>query len=122
MTDHGFIAASAPDKPGLALPTAAELLAVARDASSRDVAAYADVGATGSLMPTHPAAGTITKRETIPGIGVTRWTLSNGAHVILKPTDFKADQVLMRAYAPGGTSLLPDSSFARARAAAAVVS
>jgi zinc protease len=31
--------------------------------------------------------------------------LSNGARVVLKPTDFKNDQVLLSAYSPGGYSL-----------------
>ena len=34
-------------------------------------------------------------------------TLSNGVEVWLKPTDFKNDQVLLSAYALGGTSLAP---------------
>jgi zinc protease len=115
------ITASAPAKPGLALPTGAELLAVAREVGARDVAAYVDEGASGSLVEHAPTPGSITKRETIPPIGVTTWTLSNGARVILKPTDFKADQVLLRAFAPGGTSLLGDSLFPKARAAATLV-
>ncbi len=37
-------------------------------------------------------------------------TLSNGAKVILKNTDFKNDEILFRASSPGGYSLydLPD--------------
>jgi zinc protease len=36
--------------------------------------------------------------------------LSNGAKVLLKPSDFKRDEVLFAARVPGGISLLPDSA------------
>ena len=36
-------------------------------------------------------------------------TLSNGAKVVLKKTDFKADEILMKAVSMGGSSLFPDS-------------
>ena len=75
----------------------------------------------GSLLPSTPTAGTITKTETAPEIGVTTWTLSNGVRVMFKPTDFKADQILVHAYSPGGTSLLPDRDFSAARAASLIV-
>ena len=37
------------------------------------------------------------RRRTIAPVGVTEWTLSNGARVLLKPTDFKDDELLFRA-------------------------
>src|SRR2546430_6447628 len=42
------------------------------------------------------------------------WKLSNGATVVLKPTDFASAQVVMSATSPGGTSLVPDSMFVSA--------
>jgi zinc protease len=53
--------------------------------------------------------------------GVTEWTLSNGATVVLKPTTLKEDQILFRATAPGGTSLAADADFISARIADDVV-
>jgi zinc protease len=41
--------------------------------------------------------------------------------VWLKPTDFKNDQILFTAYAPGGTSLAPQQSFFSASLATAMV-
>ncbi len=38
----------------------------------------------------------------MPAVGVTEWRLSNGVRVLVKPTDFKADEVLFSAYSPGG--------------------
>jgi zinc protease len=54
-------------------------------------------------------------------IGVTEWKLSNGARVLLKPTDFKNDQLLVRAFSPGGHSLVPDQKFVPASTASTVV-
>lgn len=41
--------------------------------------------------------------------GATKLTLSNGVEVVVKPTQFKADEILFDAQALGGTSVLPDS-------------
>src|SRR5262249_31002671 len=41
--------------------------------------------------------------------------------VVLKPTMVKEDQILFRAFAPGGTSLASDADFPSARVAGAIV-
>ena len=103
------------------MPTDKELLAVADAVVGKKVAAYED-RATGELMKTKPTPGTITKTETIAEIGVTVWTLGNGAKVVVKPTDFKKDEVLFEAMSPGGTSLVSNKQFDSASNAAAIVS
>ena len=75
-----------------------------------------------ALMDAPPARGTHREDDAArrrPGI--TEWTLSNGATVVLKPTTLKADQILFRATAPGGTSLASDADFISARAADDVI-
>jgi zinc protease len=52
---------------------------------------------------------------------VTEWRLSNGARVILKPTDFQNDEVLFSGFKPGGTSLVSDAEFLSAQLAPAIV-
>jgi zinc protease len=47
--------------------------------------------------------------------------LSNSARVILKPTDFKADEILVSGFSPGGTSLVPDSAYWRVAFASQLV-
>ena len=54
--------------------------------------------------------------------GITEWELSNGVKVVLKPTTNKEDQVLFRAFSPGGTSLAPDADFIPADSASSVIS
>ena len=72
-------------------------------------------------MDAPPPRGTIVKTTVRPEAGITEWTLSNGATVVLKPTTLKEDQILFRAAAPGGTSLASDADFIPARVADNVV-
>src|SRR6185436_20877996 len=57
----------------------------------------------------------------LPAISGTEWKLSNGARVIVKPTDFKDDEVLFGAYSRGGTSLVPDPDVMSAELATQVI-
>ncbi|HEX6536669.1 MAG TPA: insulinase family protein [Gemmatimonadaceae bacterium] len=63
------------------------------------------------LLDHPPTPGRISaeRRDTVAGI--TEWTLSNGARVIVKPSANDQDELLVRAWSPGGFSLLPDSLF-----------
>jgi zinc protease len=68
-----------------------------------------------------PAAGTISSEKLIPEVEVTELELSNGAKVILKPTDFKNDEISMTAWSQGGSSLYPDEDYQSAANADAIV-
>ncbi|HEU4641882.1 MAG TPA: insulinase family protein [Gemmatimonadaceae bacterium] len=116
------ILASAPAKDSADVPTARALLAVADSVSKAAVAAYDDSTSDAPLIARAPVPGRVTATRRIPELGVTEWTLSNGARVVLKPTNFKDDELLVRAYALGGTSLAADSLLIPARTATAVVS
>ncbi len=106
---------------GSEMPSKATILAAFDSVRQRDVAAYDDGVANAPLVPNPPTPGRIVKTERIDTLGATVWTLSNGVRVVLKPTDFKDDQVLFRAFSPGGSSLSPDSDFIAATTASAVV-
>jgi zinc protease len=103
------------------MPTDKALLAVANAVEGVKVAAYEDRGAGAELMAAKPTPGKITKTETIAEIGVTVWTLSNGAKVVVKPTDFKKDEVTIEAFSPGGHSRVDAKSFDSAANASAIV-
>ena len=116
-----MVIVSAPETTGVTLPTQAQLEAVVRAVPAKTLKAYEDVAAGQALMETAPKAGTIVKTTERPEAGITEWTLSNGAKVVLKPTKLKADQILFRAFAPGGTSLASEADFPSARAADSVI-
>jgi len=113
---------SAPDQPGLTVPTQARLAAVIAAVPGKKVEPYVDAAASAVLLDTLPAPGAIARATTINEIGVTEWELSNGVTVVLKPTTFKQDEVVFRATSPGGTSLASDRNYVAAMTASQVVS
>ncbi len=102
-------------------PTTEAILATAAAVRAKDLKPYDDGAAGAPLMAALPTPGSVVATKTIPEIGVTEWTLSNGARVVVKPTDFKADEVKLTAFAPGGTSLATDADYDSATFATAVV-
>ena len=83
---------------------------------------YADDIGDVPLLATLPTPGSITSEEQIESIDAQMWTLSNGITVIAKQTDFKDDEVLFRAFSPGGHSLVADEDFVSAEYAAQLIS
>jgi zinc protease len=112
LTDgNRVLLVNAPDKPGLQIPSDQSLLALFGAAERKEIAAYVDAVSDAPLLAKPARAGTVTSVREIPEVGVTEWRLSNGARVLLKPTDFKADEILFSAYSPGGTSLTGDQDY-----------
>ena len=112
---------NAPETPGVAVPTEAELGAVIHSVRRAPVAAYTEEVSDAPLVPAPPVAGEIVAVDSLPEIGATEWTLSNGVRVLLKPTEFRAEEVLLAARSPGGTSLVPDEDYIPALTATAAV-
>ncbi|MFT4032477.1 MAG: insulinase family protein [Siphonobacter sp.] len=94
----------APEKEKDKLPTETQLLQWI-DNSGGNVTAYVDEVITKPLLSTLPKSGKVIAEKQIPELGVTELTLSNGLKVVLKPTDFKNDEILFKSYSYGGTSL-----------------
>jgi zinc protease len=116
-----LVIVSAPEVAGNVLPTEAQLAATVTAASAKRLNAYVDTGAGQKLMERLPTRGSVVKSRAVDGSSIVEWTLSNGATVVLQPTTLKADQILFRAVAPGGTSLASDNDFFAARAADDVI-
>ena len=116
-----LVIVSAPQDAGVPLPTEAQLAAVVAAVAAKTLEAYVDAGAGGTLMATPPKARDDRQDRRPAGRGIIEWTLSNGATVVLRPTKLKEDQILFRAFAPGGTSLASDDDFVPARVADDVV-
>jgi len=116
-----LIVVSAPETTGIVPPDEAQLAATVKAAAAKRLEAYVDGGAGQALMDAPPRRGTIVKTTVRLEAGITEWTLSNGATVVLKPTTLKEDQILFRASAPGGTSLASDADFIPARVAEHVI-
>lgn len=122
MTERNrVIMANAPEKAGAGVPGEKELLAVLEEVKREEIAPYEDTMTDAPLLPDMPVPGEVVSRRTIEAVGVTEWTLSNGARVVLKPTAFKEDEILLRATSAGGVSLAADESLVPANTADQVV-
>ena len=106
--DNRVLLALFPEKEGVALPTEAELAQVIAAVDAETIEAYVDNVKSEPLIANLPAAGKVVKETQNATWGTTEWTLSNGAKVIIKPTKFKEDEILMTAVAKGGTSTVGD--------------
>jgi zinc protease len=116
-----MVIVEAPDKAGVMIPDQAKLAAVLKAAPTRELKPYVDTVASANLLDTTPAAGKIIKTNAKEAVGITEWELSNGVKVVLKPTNFKEDEIVFRASSPGGTSLAADKDFVAADSATQIV-
>jgi zinc protease len=123
LTDtNRVILVSGPDKKEAAIPDEQRLLAIFQQTQKLDVTPWVDRVRNESLVANAPAAGRVVDEKQFREVGVTHWKLSNGAVVLLKPTDFKNDEILIRAWSPGGSSLAPEAMYVSAVRAAAIAS
>lgn len=120
-TDRVILAAS-PEKDGVAVPDEMALAAVFGAARSASIEPWEDATSDEPLLAELPEPGQVVQRQEIEELGVQIWRLSNGARVILKPTDFKEDEVLFSGRSPGGTSLATDADYESASWGATLVS
>ncbi|MBO5678384.1 MAG: insulinase family protein, partial [Bacteroidaceae bacterium] len=93
-----------PEKEGLVHPTEAEMAQLIAEVAAEDITAYVDKVSDEPLLAQEPAGGKVVKTKEAK-YGYKQLTLSNGATVYLKSTDFKADQILMNVVSKGGTAL-----------------
>lgn len=112
----------APEKEKATLPNEALVNTWLGQANNEVLTAYVDQVSSLPMLAKQPAAkGKIVSSKAIEGINSKELTLSNGVKVILKPTTFKNDQILITAFSPGGTSLYADSDYFSASNASSLV-
>ncbi len=100
-----------PQKAGVTPPSEADLKAILDRVAAAQLTPPDAEGLVAPLMSTLPAPGKATRIATDKALGTSTWRLSNGVTVVLKPTDFKADEIQFDAFSPGGTSLVPREDY-----------
>lgn len=98
------IAITGPQKEGLTYPTTEEILAVINGVRAEEIEAYVEEVSDEPLIATLPQPGKIASTSQDEAFESTVWTLENGMKVVLKPTTFKDDQIIMTASSDGGYS------------------
>jgi len=119
--DNRMVLVSGPEKESASIPEESQLLAVFAGAEKLAVTPWVDQTRDEPLVASIPAGGKVIEESTIDALGLTRWKLENGVTVLLKPTDYKNDEIVLRGYSPGGTSLSLDDDYISASNAGGVV-
>jgi len=110
----------AADKDKASLPDSATVTGWIMDIGKQPMTAYTDAVSLQPLIGETIVPGKIITTITNPKIGTTEWKLNNGIRIVLKPTDFKNDEIRFLAISPGGTSLYSDADYENASDAALI--
>ena len=106
------IVITGPEKEGLEIATLDQVNAILDAVEKEDLQPYEDKEVAASLITeTLPTPGKVESSISNETLGTTTFTLSNGATITYKKTDFKNDEILFSAYSYGGSSLYSDEDF-----------
>jgi zinc protease len=119
--ENRVLLVGAPERKDIPLPDSTRLLALFASVKKINLEPYQEAPVDKPLVSLPPQKGSIVKELQIPEVGITEWQLSNGVRVILKPTNFKNDEIVMRAFSPGGSSLVAEKDYVAAVTAADLV-
>lgn len=84
------------------LPSKEAAIEIVNNAINKEYQAYVDEVITEPLIAKYRKAGKIVSKKKNDVVGTTEYTLSNGAKVVVKATDFAADEITMQAFKEGG--------------------
>jgi len=122
-SNNMVVTINAPDKEGVKIPSSKEVNGIISTVQLAAVEPYKQRTLASSLMEGKTLKpGKISTSASNEELGTTTFKLSNGATVILKPTNFKNDEILFRAFSKGGHSLVKDEDYFSGSYASAIVS
>ncbi|MEM7480968.1 MAG: insulinase family protein [Acidobacteriota bacterium] len=102
------VSVTAPESATVPLPAQETLATVLAGVAATEIEPYDDRTLDRPLLDAAPEPGEIVAESAVPEVSLTRWILSNGIEVLLRPTDFQNDQILLAGFSPGGLSLVSD--------------
>lgn len=110
-----------PERKGLKVPTVDQVKDVILNADKLKTKPYVDTYKEVPFFNQTVKAGKVTKETKNEEFGYTEWTLSNGAKVIMKPSTLKDDEILMKSWSKGGSSLYSDDILYNVQNAANII-
>lgn len=122
ITDKNcVIVLTAPETEKKWLPWENDILEIADKIKTTEIKPYQDKTINEPLLAELPKSSSVVKEAKNEKYNITTLELKNGVRIILKPTDFKNDEILMTAYSPGGTSLYTNADYMSADYSNAIV-
>jgi len=109
LTEPGsqpFVMLAAPSTGGATDTALRDVITEVRQAS---ITPYRGIKVDTALLATEPTPGTLVSEKADAALGTTTLAFANGVTVVLKPTDFKNDEVLLSAGRYGGQYLYGDA-------------
>lgn len=103
---NNVITLTAQQKDGVVLPTEADLLAMYTEVAGSTIEPYTENVVTRPLLDASKLRGSKVAKTTEGKFGSTEWTLENGVKVVVKPTTFKSDEVVLHSTKLGGNSII----------------
>jgi len=114
------VAISGPEKEGVNIPSEETILAVLAGQESLEIETPAEEKIDTELVKKAPRKGKIKSVKINDELGLSEWTLSNGIKVVIRPTEFKADEILMQAFSKGGYSQVKTEDLVSAQLATTI--
>ncbi|TFB12708.1 insulinase family protein [Candidatus Marinimicrobia bacterium MT.SAG.4] len=110
-----------PEKKGIEEVKESDLLALFSSVKSLTLKPYIDAVSDAPLLPDLAEPSAVMSTRLIEEVDLHEVILSNNVRIFMKKTDFKNDEILMRAYSKGGRSLLSDEDIVAGRTATDII-
>jgi zinc protease len=109
ITDHNrVLVITGPEGEGIEHLSEEASLAILEQIASAEIEPYQEEELAESLISSEPAPASIINERRLEELDALEWTLENGARVVYRYADYEKDQVQIRAYSIGGSSLFED--------------
>ena len=115
------IAISGLEKEGVHIPSEATILETLKAQSELAIEAPVEEVIDSELVKKAPRKGKIKSFRQNEDVASTEWILSNGIKVIFHPTEFKADEILMRGFSKGGLTQVATEDLPSAMVATSII-
>ena len=122
FTDENIcIIVMAPEKDGISIPSERDILQILMESKQIELDEYIDEVTDEPLLSEKPEGSRVFRRRIDTDFGYTELIFMNGVHILLKPTEYKNDQILFAGFSPGGSSLYLDEDYMSAMMATSIV-
>lgn len=122
ITDRNrVIILTAPEAEKKSLPSENDIITLTDKIKRDTIAPYKDNVIEAPIISIPPRPSPVVNETKNEKFNITTLELKNGVRILLKPTNFKNDEILMTSYSPGGSSLYSDEDYMSADYSNAIV-